>query len=161
MPAKTQSIFLGALVIGLLGTSYLGLINLACCAGVIIGAMVGIWHYTNENALTISTGQGAVMGALAGVIGAVIAFALNYLLSTIGVGGLEELQQSFFERFYSEEQLEAMREMQESSSSGMFKMIGFFIGIVINSIFGAVGGAIGAAVFKKGGREPETTSDLM
>ena len=44
MPDTKQSILMGALVTGILSTSYLSLINLLCCLGVIAGALVAVWH---------------------------------------------------------------------------------------------------------------------
>jgi len=61
MPSKLNSLLLGGLIIAVLSTSYLAFINMACCAGVILGAMAGVWHYTNENDLTIPPGTGAGM----------------------------------------------------------------------------------------------------
>jgi hypothetical protein len=159
MPSRTQSILLGGLVVGLLGTSYLGLINLLCCAGVIIGSMVAVWHYTNENALTIPPGQGAAMGAAAAVIGALISWALNYLLTQIGMAGPEALIMGFMESFYPPEQVEQMRDMQSQGTSPVMMVVGLIIGVVVSAIFGAVGGAIGASVFKKGGPAPHESLD--
>lgn len=154
MPSKTQSILLGGLVAGLLSTSYLGLINLACCAGVIIGAVVAVWHYTNTYNLTISGGQGAAMGALAAVIGAVIGGLLSYLLQFIGIPGVQELFQGSFEQFLSEEQLEQLEAQQEMAENIGAVLLGIGINMLIYAIFGAVGGVIGANVFKKGGDAP-------
>ncbi len=86
MPDTKQSILLGALVTGILGTSYLGLITtLMCCMNVIAGALVAIWHYTETNELTISGGKAAGMGALVAVGGSVIASVLTLILMTAGI----------------------------------------------------------------------------
>ena len=159
MPSKTQSILLGSLVAGLLSTSYLGFINAFCCAGIIIGGLVAVWHYTNTYNLTILGGQGSAMGALAGVIGAVIGGLLTYVLELIGVPGTQEAVQGLFEGFMSPEQLEQMEAQQEASRGPAGMLISLVVGAVLGAIFGAIGGAIGAAVFKKGGDTPPTTTD--
>ncbi len=153
MPSKTQSILLGGLVAGLLSTSYLSLINVLCCAGVIIGAIVAVWHYTSTYDLTIPTGQGATMGALAAVLGGIIGAALTYLLEAIGLPGVQELMMGYYEGFLTPEQLAQIEQQQEAGASTGMSIIFFFVSLFIYAIFGAVGGAIGAAVFKKGNGE--------
>ena len=85
MPDKKQSIILGSAVAAVLSTSYLGLVNCLCCAGIIAGAMVSVWHYTTNNELTISAGSGASMGAIVGIIAIVVSSILNLILIQLGV----------------------------------------------------------------------------
>lgn len=156
MPSRTQSILIGGLVTGILSTSVLGMINILCCAGVIIGAMVGVWHYTEENSLTIPSSQGALIGALCGVIGAVIAGILNQLLMTIGLDFGMAMQEQFMRNMgMSAEQLEQMREMQQGQQGNVLWTIGGIVfSMFLFAIFGALGGAIGASVFQKGDEQP-------
>jgi len=158
MTSKKQSIILGGLVAGLLSTSYLGLINIACCAGIIIGALVGVWHYTNENGLTIKAGEGAAIGALIGVLAVLISFCLDYLLHFVGIPGSQEINQQFqgqIQQMFgggdmTPEQKEQVEAMQGKFDTPAFKAMGLAVGAAVSAIFGAIGGAIGAAVFKKG-----------
>lgn len=152
MPSRTQSILIGGLVVGVLSTSVIGLINLLCCAGVIIGAMVGVWHYTETYQITIESGQGALIGALAGVVGAIVAGLLNQLLMVIGLdymGGMREMMQQFSQMQGDTGMTdEQMRMMQQGS--WLVMLLGVAFNIVLYGLFGAVGGAIGASVFQKG-----------
>lgn len=144
---------LGSAVVAVLSTSYLGLINCLCCAGVIIGAMVAVWHYTNTNELTIPTGEGAVMGLIAAVVGTVIAFVLNMILTSMGLGLEAAIQEFVLDRFgdqMSPEQLADMEEQFEASSSLGARLVNGVIGLAVSSVFGAIGGALGASLFKKG-----------
>ncbi|MFQ5570825.1 MAG: hypothetical protein ACE5G0_14170 [Rhodothermales bacterium] len=153
MSEKTQSIMLGSAVVAVLSTSYLGLINCLCCAGVIIGAMVAVWHYTNTNELTIPTGEGAVMGLIAAVVGTVVAFVLNMILTSMGLGLEAAIQEFVLDRFgdqMSPEQLADMEEQFEASSSLGARLVNGVIGLAVSSVFGAIGGALGASLFKKG-----------
>lgn len=142
---------------GILSTSVLGMINLLCCAGVIIGAMVGVWHYTEENRLTIPSNQGALIGALSGVLGAVIAGLLNQLLIAIGLDFATAFQESMLQRFgMSAEQLEQMQQAQEGGA--IWVIVGTLFNVVLFAIFGALGGAIGASVFQKGDSPPASVA---
>ena len=158
MPSKQQSIILGGLVAGLLSTSYLGLINFLCCAGVIIGAMVAVWHYTDTHRLTISAGEGAVIGLLAGLVGAVVSLILNYILIEMGIRSDQAISQFIINQFGDNmppEQYDAMAEQMNADLTLSAYLANGLFAAILSLVFGAAGGAIGAAVFKKGEESPE------
>lgn len=158
MPSKQQSIILGGVVAGLLSTSYLGLINLLCCAGVIIGALVAVWHYTDTHGLTIPAGQGAVIGLLAGLVGTVISLILNYILIEMGIRSDQAITQFILNTFGSNmppEQYDAMVEQMNADLTLSAYLANGLFAAVVSLVFGAIGGAIGASVFKKGEESPE------
>lgn len=153
MSPKQQSILLGGLVAGVLSTSYLGVINLLCCAGVLIGAITSVWHYTSNTDDVVESGDGAVMGAGAGVVAVLVTTVLTYaIINPLGLG-MEEGMMSFVQNYadLSEDQLQQMQAQQEQSQSPLMIAIGLGFSLVLYSVFGAIGGAIGAAVF--GGEE--------
>jgi hypothetical protein len=161
MPDTKQSIILGALVTGILSTSYLGLINVLCCIGVIAGALVAVWHYTDMNELTIPTGKGAGMGAVAAVGGSAIAMILNLALIQFGIRHDLAVVEFMLNRFGDSlppEQIEAMEAQLEAPFQLGAYFLNALLGFVISAAFGAIGGAIGAKVFKKGGDEPTDLS---
>ncbi len=156
MPSKQQSIILGGLVAGLLSTSYLGLINMLCCAGVIVGALVAVWHYTDTNELTITAGQGAVLGLLAALVGWGISLVLNYVLIKAGIRSDLVVSQFFLDRFGDSMPAESYDQLVDQMTAEM--SLGAYLktsiwGVLFSTVFGAVGGAIGAVIFKKGGDE--------
>src|SRR5690625_3295418 len=85
MSPQQQSILLGDGVAALLSTSYLRLINCLCCLGLIIGGLAATSHYTDSNQLTITPGDGAVMGLSAGAHGALVALVLYFVLIKMGI----------------------------------------------------------------------------
>lgn len=157
MPDTKQSIILGALVSGILGTSYLSLINLLCCLGVIAGALVAVWHYTETNELTIPTGKGAGMGAMAAIGGGVISVVLNLVLIQVGIRHDLAMVEFILNRFgdgMPPEQAEALEAQLEAPFMLGAYFLNALLGLGISAAFGAIGGSIGAKVFKKGGDEP-------
>ena len=129
-----------------------------------MGGMIAVWHYTNENELTIMAGEGAGMGALAGVAGAILAIVLDQVIGFVGLPDQQAIQQmtqewmqSFFTGNLDPDQLEQMREQQEAQqeqfNTPMMRAVFMGVGVVVSAIFGAIGGAIGASMFKKGGDE--------
>lgn len=159
MPDSKQSILLGALVTGLLSTSYLSYINVLCCLGVIAGALVAVWHYTDTNELTIPTGKGAGLGSLAAIGGTVIAVVLNLVLLQMGIRhdlAMVEFMVNSLGDAMPPEQLEEMERQLEAPFEVGTYLLNAIFGIALLAAFGAIGGSIGAKVFKKGGDEPQT-----
>jgi hypothetical protein len=158
MPDKQQSIILGGIVVTILSTSYLGLINMICCLGVLLGALAAVWHYTETYELTIKSGDGAKMGALAAIFGLVAASILNYILvAFLDIRSDQAIAQYVLDLFGDSmppEQYDAtMEEMNAPLTIGK-ALQGMLWGLVAFPIFGALGGILGAKMFKKGGDEP-------
>ena len=157
MTARQQSILIGAIVTGVLSTSYLAFINALCCLGVIIGGAVATQQYTSRTRTTVESGDGAVLGALAGVGGAILQPVLNRALRPFGLG-LRDITLSMVEGMQGQSGMspEMMEQMQggQSMSSLLFSLV---VGMVVYAIFGAIGGAIGAAIFG----EDEQGQDLQ
>ncbi len=163
MPSKNQSVLLGALVSAVLGVvlsilAFQGgmaaqmLGSCALCLAAFAGPLVAVWHYTDTNDLTIPAGSGAGLGALTGVVGAVISWVLAFALRSIGlIPTVAEIQERQRDMFIERGMDPAQLDQAISSSSWMSGPIPELVmGIVVGAIVGAIGGAIGAAIFKKG-----------
>lgn len=156
MQEKKQSIILGSAVVTVLSTSYLGFVNCLCCAGVIAGAMVAVWHYTSNNGITISAGEGAVMGLTVAIIGGLVSAVLDYVLIKMGIRADQAILQAVLDMMGDsmppESYDQMVEQMEQEVTFGAFALQAI-LGVVIFSIFGAIGGAIGASIFKKGGSQ--------
>lgn len=162
MSGKFQSILLGAVITGILGAAYhvlqsnyqsqiMGVI--ACCVFPTIGALVATWHFTTTNSLTITTGEGAMIGLAACVLGYFVSVVLAYAISLVGVApspfdvdAIIEVQR---ETMAKQGQDPQVMEQAEGFTRRFFWLFPI-IGIVANALFGAIVGAIGATLFKKG-----------
>ena len=137
-----------------------------CCLGVMTGAAVGVWHYTSSHQLTISSGDGASLGASAALIGLGISLILNFILMKIGLGS-DTVFTSFFQSFMGDmmtaEQLEQFEQQLEQQRQQSFLEylfnVGTLLNVVIFPLFGAVGGAFGASLFRYGAEEDQAVSD--
>jgi len=157
MPSKTQSIIVGAAAYVILGV----LINFLFQGGGITAGILGclipfssglvaVWHYTATHNLTIPAGQGAGMGALAGLGGAVVATIIVLALISAGIlpDPVEAARLQMESQGMSDEQIDGAVAMVELFSN---PVIDLAIGAVVGALFGAISGAIGAVIFKKGG----------
>lgn len=175
MPSKTQSVLVGGLIAAVIGTGVsvaqqlsgasdpmnqnpiLGMIfGLLGCMVMLTSGVIAVWHYTSENELTIKPKQGVGIGALAGLIYAVVAVALAWLLVLVNVipspaEAMEKLRESGAFDAPGAEQGLAFAEMMITWGGIVFALIG-------GVIMGLVGGAIGAALFKRG---PDPESELL
>lgn len=151
MSTKQQAILVGGVVTALLSTSYLGLINIFCCLGVILGGIVAVQQYTSLKDTSVETGDGAVLGAGAGAIGSLLATLLDRLLRPLSLDG-QSLMMGLFESFMDPQQMEMVRQQMEASQqsqSALGMLMTLLFGLVIFAVFGAIGGAIGASIFQK------------
>lgn len=151
MSSKQTAILVGGLVSGVLSSSYLGLINFACCAGIIIGGIVSVWYVTDTERATIETGDGALLGAGAGIVGLIVSTVLT--LAVTGPLGIsfEQIVNDFTLSMDLPEATRQQMENQAEDGSTLLQMgIEFILGVVVSSIFGAIGGAMGASIFQKG-----------
>lgn len=153
MSTKSQSIFLAGAAIGVLA-AILGLIPavggcLACIAYIGAGVLA-VWHYTDRHQLTLKGGQGAGMGALAGIVAMAVASILSFLFMAFGL--TPPLRQLIEDQLDSSGMDPAqIEQIMEMTSSPLFIIGVFLVALVIYAILGAIGGAIGASVFKKHG----------
>ena len=147
MTPRHQSILIGAVVTGILSTSYLFFINILCCLGVIIGGAVATQQYTSRTRTSIESGDGAVLGALAGAGGAILQPLLNRALRPFGLG-MRDIVLSWVKGMEGQPGMspEMMQQLQARPTLGAI-LFNLVVGIIVFAIFGAIGGAIGAAIF--------------
>lgn len=160
-PSKIQPALLGGVAIGVL--SALPVINLAncCCAWVLFGGALAAYLMQQNHPVRVSAGDGALVGLMAGAIGAVVWFALSIplqmVLGPLQAGMLERAMQNAndmppeFRDF-----LEQLR--GNGAILGVAWLVSFVISLCIWSLFGMVGGVLGALYFAKDGPPPPPDS---
>lgn len=153
MTPRQQSILVGAVVTGILSTSYLGLMNTLCCLGVIVGGIVTAQQYVGRTEAAVEAGDGAVLGAAAGAGGAVLSAFFDVMLRPFDLDS-QAVQQSLSEslmQMAGEQGMNQMMQMQpQGEGPGLLSVMGLLIlalNVVLFAIFGAIGGALGTALF--------------
>ena len=161
MTPRQQSILAGAFVTGILSTSYLSFVNAICCLGVIVGGMVAAQQFTSRTGRAIEAGDGAVIGALAGVGGAVLGSIFDAMLRPLSLDSnsiSQGMMQQWMQGMEGQQGMspEMMQQFQGGGGIMMF-LVGLGFSVVLYAIFGAIGGAIGSALFgdETAGTEPE------
>jgi hypothetical protein len=133
--------------------SALPVINLAncCCAWVLFGGALAAYLMQQNHPDPIQAGDGAIVGLLAGVAGAVVWLVVSIPIST----ALAPFQSAMTERMLRDasDMAPEMRRFFESMSGrpaiGIGLIFGFFVMLFISSLFGMLGGLFGALMFRK------------
>lgn len=150
MTIRQRSILVGAVVTGILSTSYLNFINTACCLGVIIGAIVTVQQFTAESGTGLEAGDGAVLGALTGAGGAVLGAIFDAVLRPLGLDSntiSQDMMKGMMENMEGQQMSPEMMQQMQGGGGLVMTLIGLGFTMVLYAIFGAIGGAIGTALF--------------
>ena len=87
---KLKPALLGGLVVGLL--SSIPFLNYCCCIWGIGGGLLAVFLYIKESPTPVRPADGAVLGALAGVIGALLYLVIGIPIAYFASGGGAELE---------------------------------------------------------------------
>jgi uncharacterized protein YqgC (DUF456 family) len=151
-PAKTQPALLGGLVIGVL--SALPVISLAncCCAWILFGGALAAYLMQQNHPEPVNAGDGAIVGLLAGIVGAFVWLVLFIPMTMI----MSPFQSSMIQRMLSRsnDMPPEFRAMLESLAAGgggvgIGVIFFFFVMLFVSSFFGMFGGLFGALLFRK------------
>jgi hypothetical protein len=162
-PSKIQPALVGGLVVGLLSSiPFLNLINFCCCLGVLVGGAVAARMLIKASpVLPVSTGDGAVVGALAGVVGAGVYLVLGVPISLLFNQAWISMLRSIVDQMNDPQFRAAMDEaLRNSQNQGLAErllaaLFSWFIVSLISIGFSTLGGLIGVAMFeKRKGQQP-------
>jgi len=134
MNNKLKPALLGGLVVGLL--SAIPFINYCCCIWSIGGGVLAAYLYIKDSPTQVTTGDGAMVGGLAGVVGAIIYLVIGLPIAILfGMAAMEE---------------QLTRSGVQLPFSGVLLMIvSGIVAAIILAVLATLGGLIGVAIFEK------------
>jgi hypothetical protein len=150
--AMLKPALMGALVMGVLSAlPGVSLGNCCCCAWLVTGGLVAAYMLQSGTLQPITMGDGALVGLLAGLFGAVVNLIVSVPMN-IFTG---PFQQRLFQRL-AESQPDLpdnVRQMVDSIGIGAVSVAGtimaFFMMLILGAVFASLGGLLGAFFFKK------------
>jgi len=162
----TQPALAGGVVMGVLSALpivYAG--NACCCLWVVTGGVAAAYLFQQNQAGPITPGDGAVVGLLAGLVGAVVHLVLSIPIDIV----MAPIERSIALRLVDmagnlpnmRDAIENLSRQSAEAGLGLIlirRMVVFMFMLVIGSIFSTVGGLIGAAIFRKS--SPPGTIDV-
>ncbi len=148
--SKLQPAFLGGLFFGVL--SALPIINIGncCCLWVIGGGLVAAYLLQQAQPTPLEAGDGAVVGLMAGAIGAVVHSVISLPLQLLMGPMQARWMQRLAEQSGNNQDLEPLLRMAGGGGGIVIATIlGFFVMLALGLVFGTLGGLLGATLFKK------------
>jgi hypothetical protein len=160
----TQPALVGGVVMGVLSAlPIVSVGNACCCLWVVSGGIIAAYMLQQNQTIPITPGDGALVGLLAGLFGALVQAVLSVPI-TLVVGPMErELVQRILDMAGNIPP--DLRDALERYSRGggrfglmmlVSRMIAFMFWVCVGAVFSTLGGLLGAAMFRKPGPPPGT-----
>jgi hypothetical protein len=157
MNNKLKPALIGGVVIGVLSViPFVSAANLCCCLWAILGGLLATYLYVKNSPTPASAGDGAVLGVIAGAIGAVIYLVIGIPIA-IAMGPVTRNMIVSLMQNIDARQAELMRQQFEAQGNAVAPIIiQALIGGGLLFVFAILGGLLGVPIFekRKGGPPP-------
>lgn len=153
MNNKLKPAIIGGVVLGLLSViPFVNFVNICCCLWAILGGMLASYLYIKNSPVPASPGDGAILGVLAGVVGAAIAIIIGIPISILMGGAMTAFFVGLIERI-DPSQAEMMRRQIEAGQTVASAIINGVVLAVLLVIFSTLGGLLAVPIFEKRKRD--------
>ena len=156
MNGQRQGMFVPALIGGLLSgiLTAIPVVGCLCCVWIIAGGIVAAYFLSKDFPVVLTTGDGAIVGIFAGIIGAVVDSIVSIPFDAMMRNSewMNKIMELVSE--YAQDLPSGWENWFETGPfGGAFSIAWFFLGLAISvvlfSAFSALGGIIGISLFKK------------
>jgi hypothetical protein len=157
MNNKVKPALIGGVLLGVLSAiPFVNALNICCCLWAILGGMLASYLYVKNSPTPATPGDGAMIGAIAGVIGAVVSLILGIPISYAMGPTMRNIMLGWIENMDPRQAEQFRRSFEMSGDSILPVIINALILAVLLLIFSIIGGLIGTALFekRKGSAEP-------
>jgi hypothetical protein len=149
MNDKIKPAVIGGVVLGLLSViPIVNWVNFCCCLWAIAGGVLAAQLYIKNSPTQVSVGEGAMLGAIAGVIGGAIYVVVGVPVNLLVGGAVAGLFMSLAENF-NPEQADMIRRQMMAPQNIVGEIVRGFIGAIFLVIFSTVGGLLAIPIFEK------------
>jgi hypothetical protein len=149
MNNKVKPALIGGVVLGILSViPFVNFVNACCCLWAILGGMLASHLYVKNSPTAATAADGAVLGALAGLIGAAISLVLGIPIALLAGSSMRAFFTSMLENV-NPEQAEMLRTQMEAGATVAGAIVNGLIQAVLLFIFAIIGGLIGIPLFEK------------
>ena len=149
-PAKLQPALLGGVVIGVLSALPVISVGNCCCgAWILFGGALAAYLMQQNHPAPIMIGDGAIVGLLAGVVGAFVGAIVSIPIN-LAMGPFQsELFRNMSGNADLPPELRVFFEQFGQGPTVVGVILGFFMMLILCIIFGTLGGLFGALMFRK------------
>jgi hypothetical protein len=155
MSNKTRAVVIGGVTLGLLSAiPPISFANMCCCVWVLGGGMLASYLYVRRSDTPILLGQGAELGALAGLVGTVVSHSIGIPLGLILGDTFNEFLVRAFESMNPQGGDEMRRAVEAAQAQTFVQKLPVILGTaVFNTViyvaFSTLGGLLGVKLFEK------------
>ncbi len=151
-PLLRSALIAGALFGAASAIPILNFLNCFCCALAILGGVLAAYFYIQESPVPVASGDGALLGLLTGIIGAIVqtllSLPLKYLIPAFWMFDPDMM----LKRLPPDVPPETYEIIERTvrlfaGFAGIF--VELIMSLVLFSIFALIGGVIGVALFEK------------
>jgi hypothetical protein len=148
MNSKLKPAIIGGVVVGLLSAiPFVNIPNVCCCLWAILGGAIASYVYIKSSPTPVKAGEGAVLGVLAGLVGAAIYIVIGIPLGILAGSALNGLIVKMLENADPSSARQMQRQMANQSILGSV-MFGFIWALLL-ILFSTLGGLVGVPIFEK------------
>jgi len=161
-PNKFQAAILAGVIFGVVSSiPFVNLVNICCCLWIVIGgAMAARTLITRSPVFPVTSGEGAVVGLITGLIASGVYLVVGIPLNLLLKGSDEAIVRKMME-YVNDPNMRAQLEQMSTQSqhqSAAEQIGGILIAWIICTAlaigFGTLGGVIGVAMFEKRKGQP-------
>lgn len=150
MNNKLKPAVIGGVVLGLLSAiPFVNWVNICCCAWAILGGILASYLYVKNAPTPANAGDGALVGAIAGGIGAAIYLVLGIPLAIVSGAAMREMLINLMSNVDPRQADMIRRQMEMQGESVAGAIFQGLIGAVLLVVFAIIGGLIGIPLFEK------------
>ena len=150
MNNKVKPALIGGVFIGVLSViPFVSAANLCCCLWAILGGMLATYLYVKNSPSPAGPGDGAILGVIAGALGAVISVVLGVPIALAMGPTMRNMIVSLMENV-DPRQAEMTRQQFEASGNAVAPLIIqslMLAGLLF--VFAIIGGLLGVPIFEK------------
>jgi hypothetical protein len=149
MTNKLKPAIIGGVVVGLLSAiPFVNFVNVCCCLWAILGGALATFLYIRSSQTPVQVGEGAMLGALAGVVGGLIYIVLGIPLNILLSETMNRILISLVEGI-DPAQADMMRPLMRADQSVLGAIVGGIVFAVLLIVFSTIGGLLGVPIFEK------------
>lgn len=158
-PEYFRPALIAGAVAGLLsGLPFIGAGNCICCLWIVGGAAIASKMLAGQTPGLLTSGDGAVVGALTGIVAAVVDTVVKLPLQRYNM----DLARRILDSLNLESDMPAGLEGLFDGSTGFltpgWMLLGLFVSAAVYAVFGALGGVIGVSLFGRKAVPPPAPS---
>ena len=147
-PALAGGMFLGFFS----ALPVISIANMICCLWVVLGGGIAVVMLTRQRPSGITFGDGAFVGVLSGLFGAIVGTALQIPLQIITIrlfGSQQQELEAWFKRFGIDQIPDWILQFASGEVTVVTVLFTFFANLVMWSLFAMIGGILTVAILNK------------